>query len=94
MCNFFSSFLILNSVIFLCLHERCHVCWQESETEWLHPRRALCHDNVQSNTALNKGGLAAQRTHFSRIYPVNEIRERPQRNPLFAPSKFITVSIM
>lgn len=52
------------------------------------PRRALCHDNVQSNTALNKGGLAAQRTHFSRIYPVNEIRERLQRSPPLAPSKF------
>jgi len=43
-----------------------------------HSHHALCHDNVQSNTALNEGGLAAQRTHFSRIYLVNEIREPPQ----------------
>lgn len=70
--------------MFLCLCERRHVCWQESEAERLHghSRRALCHDNVQSNTAFNEGGLAAQHTHFSRIYPVNEIRERPQRTSL------------
>lgn len=79
MC-FLSSPLTFNSVIFLCLYERRHVCWQENEAERLHrhPRCALCHDNVQSNTALNEGGLAAQRTHFSRVYPVNEIRKRSQ----------------